>query len=159
MPDDGDWLDIRLPSFLVGLEGAPGNELILRIEEATGSGPPTLLDALPEDVRSDAGFLIEGSTAIVPGPGDRLVEVRFDWPLAYCVLDESFVVSTGEPAPPPSAVQPATQPMLLDHAKRMTWADDGHPGPLAEYRIVTLSHVVQVVTHVPPRFRVLQVHG
>lgn len=159
--EPGDLFDVRLPAYLIGLVGAPENRLVLTIEEATGLGPvqpgQVALGDATEDVLEN---MLGNSRAIERGPGDRVIEVIWERPVAFAVTDESFAGPERDGEPAAGRVARLVEGSWFDDfVSTSTFADADYPGPLRHYSIVTLNHVVNVISDTEPHLRLVHVHG
>ena len=106
--------------------------------------------AEPEDL-TIAGHLVKGLYALNTSEESRLVEVRFERPIAWQLVDESFTAFDDyEVRDDKSALQVLTQSRYLDYARaNHGWFEDLR-GPGQHYRVWTENEVVDIVACEPP---------
>ena len=113
----------------------------LRIIVAEGFRAPE-----PEDI-TIGGHVIRGTYAIDTSEVSRLVEVRFNRPIAWQLVDESFTAGDEyEVREDRFALQVLTQSRYLDYVRaNHGWFEDVGRGPGKHYRVWTENEVIDVV--------------
>jgi hypothetical protein len=106
--------------------------------------------AEPKDI-AIAGHVIKGCYAIDTSEKSRLVEVRFNAPIAWQLVDESFTADNDyEVREDKFALQVLTQSRYLDYVRaNHGWFEDMR-GPGKHYRVWTENEVLDVVACEPP---------
>jgi hypothetical protein len=107
--------------------------------------------AQPEDIMM-GGHVIKGTYAINTSEHSRLVEVRFNRPIAWQLVDESFTTGDEyEVREDKFALQVLTQSRYLDYVRaNHGWFEDVGRGPGKHYRVWTENEVIDVVACEPP---------
>lgn len=84
---------------------------------------------------------------------------RFTWHryVSVMILNESYAIGEPSKPPPERLLRKANHEPFLPFSRKVTWADDAHPGPLALWELGSLNHIVQVVTSLPPEVERLTV--
>src|SRR4051794_33421854 len=102
--------------------------------------------AQPEDI-TVAGHIITGTYAIDTSEESRHVEVRFNRPIAWQLVDESFTAGNEyEVREDKFALQVLTKSRYLDYVlANHGWFQDVGRGPGKHYRVWTENEVVDVV--------------
>jgi hypothetical protein len=77
---------------------------------------------------------------------------RFTWRkyVSVMILNESYSVGDPSEPPPQQRLRKANHEPFLPFSRKVTWANDAYPGPLALWELGSLNHIVQVVTSTPP---------
>ena len=106
--------------------------------------------AEPEDI-TIGRHVIKGTYAIDASDKSRLVEVRFSWPIAWQLVDESFTAGNDyEVRENKFALQVLTQSRYLDYVRaNHGWFED-MGGPGKHYRVWTENEVIDIVACEPP---------
>jgi hypothetical protein len=82
---------------------------------------------------------------------------RFTWRqyVSVLILNESY--EAGDPNGPPMdrVLRRADWEPFLPFTRKVTFADDTRPGPLALWELGSLNHIIQVVTSLPPDVELL----
>lgn len=136
-------LDDLYTSFLHAAIYADGD---LRIIVAEG-----FRAAEPEDI-TIGGHIIKGTYAINSLEESRLVEVRFNRPIAWQLVDESFTAGNEyEVREDMFALQVLTQSRYLDYVRaNHGWFEEVGRGPGKHYRVWTENEVIDVVACAAP---------
>jgi hypothetical protein len=117
---------------------------------------------LLEGMRSDeaesrqlAGVTFEGLHRIRPTDGGRVFELIWNQYIAYAVANESFAVANGrENADSGHLLRCYSQSAFLDYVAHATVATAEFPGPYTHARILSESHIIDVVSTAAPTFEV-----
>jgi len=106
--------------------------------------------AEPQDI-TIAGHVIKDTYAIDTSEESRIVEVRFQRPIAWQVVDESFTAGTEyEVREDAFALQVLTRSWYLEYIRaNHGWFEDIR-GPGKHYRVWTENKVVDVIACEPP---------
>jgi hypothetical protein len=109
------------------------------------------LAAEPEDI-TIGGHLIKGTYALNTSENSRYVDVRFNRPIAWQLVDESFTSDDKYEAREDTfALQVLTQSRYLDYVlANHGWFKDVGRGVGKHYRVWTVNEVVDVVATEPP---------
>ena len=107
--------------------------------------------AEPEDI-TIGGHIIKGTYSINTSEESRLVEVRFNRPIAWQLVDESFTARDEyEVREDKFALQVLTQSRYLDYVRaNHGWFEDVGRGPGKHYRVWTENEVIDVVASEAP---------
>lgn len=89
---------------------------------------------------------------------DETPSLELLWPdyVAYAVENESYAALSASASPvTPSLpmLRRCTESAYLDYLARATFASEAYPGPLTHWIVITLRHVVNVVSVEAPRLR------
>jgi hypothetical protein len=115
--------------------------------------------AEPEDI-TIAGHVIKGTYAIDTSEESRLAEVRFNRPIAWQLVDESFTAGDEfEVREDTFALQVLTRSRYLDFVLAYHgWFKDVGRGPGKHYRVWTENEVIDVVACEPPTVALYEGH-
>lgn len=104
----------------------------------------------PEDVTIGT-HVIKDTYAVAPADNSRLVEVRFDKPIAWQLVDESFTTfDEYEVRDDTASLQVMTQSRYLAYVRaNHGWFEDIR-GKGAHYRVWTENEVVDIIACEPP---------
>ncbi len=119
---------------------------------------------LLEGMRSDeaesrqvGGVTFEGLHRIGSTEGSRVFELIWNQYIAYAVTNESFAVANGcENADSGRLLRFYSQSAFLDYVAHATVATAKFPGPYTHARVLSESHIIDVVSTAAPAFRALQ---
>ena len=154
---EGPWEDgakqIDDCQYLFAVDVRELEELTLRLTlvEAKAQAPLTSEDD------SVYGVLSDGARPIRQDSTCRIFEIIFERKhiISYTVLNESY---GRYPEPPEKFTGKLFRIFswshLLEFTRRMTYANDEHPGVLKHFQIACLNHVFDVISTHPPRIAV-----
>ncbi len=95
------------------------------------------------------------ATAIVADETTPKYLVQFASYVAYSVRDESYVSRDEAETWTGRFFRVYTHSKFLDYVEAATLASDDYPGPLTHYELVTLNHIVDVVSIEEPEVKLI----
>lgn len=121
-----------------------GRELVIRVVEGVPSDQADELRI--RDV------VIHGAFRVGPGAQSRTAIVRFDAPVAWEVVDESFTAADPyEERDGRGSLQVLTRSRYLDHVRAAHGWFEEVKGPGKHYRVWTVGEVIEVIAREPPQ--------
>jgi hypothetical protein len=79
-----------------------------------------------------------------------ILQIEFDWYIAYTVRNESFTTLDEYEVFEGGVFSIYSKSRYLDFIEVSTIASDDHPGPFKHYGINALNHIIDVVSTEPP---------
>jgi hypothetical protein len=128
--------------YLTSIYEPQDNKLILEIERCK-------VNEESEDIQVGEA-VIEDCHSIDVDQTLPIIQIVFDWYIAYSVRNESFTVLDEYEDFEGGVFCIYSKSRYLDFIEVSTIASDDHPGPFKHYGINALNHIIDVVSTEPP---------
>lgn len=118
------------------------NSLILNFERCN-------VNKIPENFKAE-DIDLENSHSIEADETLPIVQLKFDWYIAYSVRNESFTVKDDYELSEGKSFRIYSKSRYMDFISLSTIASNFHPGPFQHFGIRGLNHVIDVVATEEP---------
>lgn len=132
--------------YLTELEEPEDNVLRLVVTEARIADRDTPLGSI-----KPLGELSAGARPIVADDRCAAYEITFEDYVAYAVVNESYTVADDTERFEGKLLRVYSESKFLTYVASATIASNDYGGPYTHYGIVCLNHIVEIVSHAPPR--------
>ncbi|HOY54949.1 MAG TPA: hypothetical protein PK879_12205 [Opitutaceae bacterium] len=124
--------------------GEPGNNTLRLVIEEAVAGPETT--SAPNEMPTELREILHASRPIISDASCFSYEITWRSYISYAVRNESFVTVDKEEKYEGRFLRHYSTSKFLDFVAKGTLADSKYPGPFAHWEIITLDHVIDVVS-------------